>query len=1059
MERYLQTGDKLTLRGIDGEYTIRDTIGRGSSCVVYAATFRNANGEETEHLLKEFNPRHLDLVRDGALLLHRPEDDAVFEELQTRFEQGFARQTALRTVAELKNYTANVQNIYHDHGTVYVDMTVTAGVSYADVTETSLYDLARRMRVLTNVIGTYHRHGVLHLDIKPSNLFVRPESETCEDVLLFDFDSLVPFREENGRCVLDGAVALSYTTEYAPVELLTASRRHRIGRATDIYEIGEIVFEKVMGRHSTATEHNAWATYDYDTASPLFENTDPAVLTVLDDIFHHTLCTANGRYQTAEELAEQFARLEELTRPDRPYLVSSLPTVSAFFTGRDEEMATIHEALTENNVLILSGIGGIGKSELAKHYALAYKETYHTVLFAPYLHDWTLLVTNDTYVPIAHCHRFEEESLASYYRRKMSVLTALCDEHTLLIVDNLDSLNDDNLPALWTLNCKKIITTRLNLSDVYAGVPQLAVTPLADPMALFSAYYKRPLSEEDRAVMQRIFDITQGLTIEIELLAKQMTAGHFTPSEMLEKLMCGGVGASGAEQVLHTDVDGTVYRGNMAGHIHALFDFSSMNDEEKRVLANLALLPYTGVPVRTFRTWCAIDNLDTVNDLIVRGLVQWEESTETLALHSAIADVCIDNGIRADDVTTMLETVCDRLVEDVHTEDERTLLVNLCLHTSLSLTRTGLENTSVMFFMFHAAQFLAINTALSAETLLNMMERPLEWLQAHQTEDTVGKVFFCIGLYLKILEILEPYLPARTVAKNKARWLPHCQEVRDNAAEADDTDIPDDPEELIALLETQITTCKMVENTVQVKRLSRLLLIAFHSWLMDADLEHVANTSDCRILSYAAGAYHALRKNAKAKALYQLILDSSTALVQPKISAYLTMLTILLDAKEYTAGWILCMDFNRWLEEHFPPHHKLFLQCYRNMISFQSLSTMAPGKPWKMSLHGLLDAFDSAVAYYNAWMAGTTDPSLFTYDATGKCIYQLATLTWSICLHHLKEHRPKKRNPAYDEEMAVQLMNAAIWGYAVTGHEDEAEGVALWRNTIYGLPEADDEEQ
>ena len=55
MERYLKSGDKLKLKGINGHFVIQDIIGRGSSCVVYSTEFYNENGDKSEHLLKEFN--------------------------------------------------------------------------------------------------------------------------------------------------------------------------------------------------------------------------------------------------------------------------------------------------------------------------------------------------------------------------------------------------------------------------------------------------------------------------------------------------------------------------------------------------------------------------------------------------------------------------------------------------------------------------------------------------------------------------------------------------------------------------------------------------------------------------------------------------------------------------------------------------------------------------------------------------------------------------------------------------------------------------------------------
>ena len=64
MDRYLVKGQKLRFDDIAGTFVIQEMIGRGASCVVYYAHLLNENGICTEHLLKEYNPKHLDMSRD-----------------------------------------------------------------------------------------------------------------------------------------------------------------------------------------------------------------------------------------------------------------------------------------------------------------------------------------------------------------------------------------------------------------------------------------------------------------------------------------------------------------------------------------------------------------------------------------------------------------------------------------------------------------------------------------------------------------------------------------------------------------------------------------------------------------------------------------------------------------------------------------------------------------------------------------------------------------------------------------------------------------------------------
>lgn len=58
-------------------------------------------------------------------------------------------------------------------------------------------------------------------------------------------------------------------------------------------------------------------------------------------------------------------------------LVGQKLSPRAEFTGRDAELRQIHSVLSEgNNTVFLTGMGGIGKSEIARAYAKEYKDQY-----------------------------------------------------------------------------------------------------------------------------------------------------------------------------------------------------------------------------------------------------------------------------------------------------------------------------------------------------------------------------------------------------------------------------------------------------------------------------------------------------------------------------------------------------------------------------------------------------------------------------------------------------------------------------------------------------------
>jgi serine/threonine protein kinase len=100
-------------------------------------------------------------------------------------------------------------------------------------------DAARLLRVIADALDYAHRLGVLHLDLKPGNVLI---DETGEP-LVADFGMA---RRIDQAFAEDGD-DVSGTPSYMAPEQATAHSQ-RIGRGTDIYGLGSILYELLTGR-------------------------------------------------------------------------------------------------------------------------------------------------------------------------------------------------------------------------------------------------------------------------------------------------------------------------------------------------------------------------------------------------------------------------------------------------------------------------------------------------------------------------------------------------------------------------------------------------------------------------------------------------------------------------------------------------------------------------------------------------------------------------------------------------------------------------------------------
>lgn len=613
-------------------YTIDSLIGSGANCLVYMASYEDTLHEQHTVLIKECYPYVLTMNRTGLNLRATARDISAFSRALSRFEHSYVIGVRLRQESGLTNSTAESWQLLYANGTSYMVISYNEGASYNVLPNESLHDTLCRIQALSAIISRYHKHGYVHLDLKPANILILPESK--DHLLLLDFDTIYSLQAlQAGHYPL-----LCYSADYAAPEQ-RLNQPEKIGPPADIYAIGAITYEKIMGLSSSHFEFDPRRKYDVSQLKQRHPDLPPEFWKDLISFFKRTLAPSiSNRYTSLDgPFKEQLQQLIDYSRPEQHVLQEHFTYHNDCFIGRHEELTTMHAALHHGNVLFLHGLGGIGKSELARQYAWKFRQEYDTIVWIPYMNSLVETTASDEYLSISHLSQDAQENDDSYYRRKWHILKQCCTDRCLFILDNLDC-EDEQLEEWLSCPAKIIVTSRLDMSDW--NYPQLDIAPFAtleEQKQLFDSYNNHSYdSSEEKAILELLHYI-DGHTMTIELLAKELRDTLLSPQEMLRRFhTAAGITTADDISVRHRK-DFHLNKKPVLQHLYTLFSLADLAVSDHEAMQNLALLGGIHMEEKTFCQWCAIPAA-TIAHLLQRGWLKRDDSGK-LYLHQIILDL------------------------------------------------------------------------------------------------------------------------------------------------------------------------------------------------------------------------------------------------------------------------------------------------------------------------------------------------------------------------------------------------------------------------------------
>lgn len=682
MRNPLKNQSILTLTSSTGnkDYKIVSCVGEGASCIVYEAVYFDDFGIGRNVRIKELYPVDgcsSDRDEKGRIIWNSEENRSQKFHV---FEISYQRHIQFQNMVQLSNSTSIITDeLMHANDTLYFVMDCSAGKTFNKLVPASLQEILTVCRTLAVFAKKYHEQGYLLLDIKPENFLVI--DETKQLIRYLDYDSVV-----HQDLIRTNASNLSCSPQWAAPELLQGNIS-RISFATDFYSIGAVAWNKVFGTDVTSRERSTGFKPDYDS-SACCRNINPKAYDLLTDFFRKTLSNnPSRRYHNDDEMIEELDELIKLTDPSSVFLLSTNLEQKIPFVGRSKELQAIDDAFNQGKTTVyINGCGGIGKTELAKQYALKSNAKFHTILFGK-CENGLFNLFDDANV-FCFCSAVKIHDT----QERIRLLKETVDEHTLMVIDNLDVLEDEYFSVLDDLHCCKIITTRTNLAGIIENSNTTQILPLSimekdDLNTLFYSYYHRNISENEKKFVPKIIDQVGGLSLMVPILAKQMTLESILPSQMYDRFSRTRLKGISITLIRHFK-DNKLISDTAYNQASRLFEVFRLSENEKKLLYVMALLGNARVDKKTLAAFAGIfhkqpreskyqdlkdvlnhsmkeASVSAVNKLIEKGYVEYDEVNNRIFCHSIIRELSLyEFGYSISDVP-QFRRVIEKMFEDL----------------------------------------------------------------------------------------------------------------------------------------------------------------------------------------------------------------------------------------------------------------------------------------------------------------------------------------------------------------------------------------------------------
>ncbi len=297
------------------------------------------------------------------------------------------------------------------------------------------------------------------------------------------------------------------------------------------------------------------------------------------------------------------------------------------FIPRTKEICEILSIFKNSNVLSVTSMGGMGKTQLCSSIFYACLNADFSVNISKI--GWINFEGND--IKESCYKKFPDISattisIEDYWEElKNRHLNNRC---MLLIIDNADKLSTEDVELLEQLDCKILINSRFKNTQIQSYV--LDTLSDEDCLQLYRFHSKDTSGADD--VLLKIIGLANKHTLTVELLAKTQYACCKTANGLYKELVTTGFQLPNIEEYVE-------HRGEnvFIEHLVKVFAISSLSDEQKKLLHKFTYIRANEeISATCLKNIFELKNMNEVNNLEKSGWINRAEGN-SFVIHPIVS--------------------------------------------------------------------------------------------------------------------------------------------------------------------------------------------------------------------------------------------------------------------------------------------------------------------------------------------------------------------------------------------------------------------------------------